>query len=70
MIDPGWTFVANPYFSFEGLRDGFGLQVQYTVVAHLRDLIEDKRAVEAQKKHPVPLKASNGLKRSRTKSYA
>lgn len=46
MIDPGWTFVANPYISFEGLREGFGLNVQYTVVSHLRDHLHDQRAKE------------------------
>ena len=52
-VDPGWTFVANPYISFEGLREGFGLKAQYTVVAHLRDLLCDGRTTEEQNKSPV-----------------
>ncbi len=54
-VNPGWTFVANPYISFEGLREGFGLKAQYTVVAHLRDLMRDGRVAEEQKKNPVSL---------------
>jgi hypothetical protein len=42
-INPGFTFVFNPYISFEGLREGFGLKALYTVVAHLEDRITDRR---------------------------
>lgn len=35
--DPGWTLVFNPYATFAGLRDGFGLQILYTLVHHWPD---------------------------------
>ena len=54
-VDPGWTFVFNPYASFEGLREGFGLKAQYTLVAHLKDEFWDKRNLEFQKKIPSHL---------------
>ena len=38
-VDPGWTFVFNPYVTFEGLREGFGAKAQYTLISHLRDQI-------------------------------
>ncbi len=45
-VDPGWTFVFNPYFSLEGLREGFGLTGQYTVTSHLADTFTDRRSDE------------------------
>jgi hypothetical protein len=54
-IDPGWTFVFNPYVSIEGLREGFGLRVQYTLVAHLEDKLTDMRSEDVQKARPVHL---------------
>lgn len=42
-INPGWTFVFNPYISLEALREGFGVKVLYTLVSHLKDRITDKR---------------------------
>ena len=54
-VDPGWTFVFNPYCSFEGLREGFGLKAQYTVVAHLKDSFADKRCEDERKKQAANL---------------
>ncbi len=54
-IDPGWTFVFNPYISFEGLREGFGLKAQYTLVSHFRDGLIDRRSLEAQTAVPALL---------------
>ena len=49
-VDPGWTFVFNPYFSYEGLREGFGLKAQYTLTSHLEDKLADKRTDEERKR--------------------
>jgi hypothetical protein len=54
-IDPGWTFVFNPYFSIEGLREGFGLRAQYTLVAHLEDTLTDMRSQARRDSVPVNL---------------
>ncbi len=42
-VDPGWTFVFNPMISLEGVREGLGFTVLYTLVAHLQDKISDCR---------------------------
>lgn len=42
-IDPGYTFIFSPYLRLEDIRDGLGVQVRYTVIAHGDDLIRDKR---------------------------
>lgn len=42
-INPGWTFVFNPSFTLEGIREGLGVSLLYTLVAHLKDTICDKR---------------------------
>ncbi|MBA3752417.1 hypothetical protein H0X06_06565 [Candidatus Dependentiae bacterium] len=54
-VDPGWTFVANPYFSFEGLREGFGLKVQYTLVSHQKDFLTDKSIVDVPRSRTAAL---------------
>ena len=51
-VDPGWTFVFNPYFSLAGLREGLGVQVGYTLVAHLADTYRDLRAADVFKQFP------------------
>lgn len=43
-VDPGFTFVFSPSVTFEGLRDGLGVSVIYTLVKHFKDNIEDHRA--------------------------
>ena len=65
-VDPGWTFVFNPYASFEGLREGFGLKAQYTLVSHLKDSFCDKRSDEEKKRirtvlEPVRERSSWGM---------
>ncbi len=56
-VDPGWTFVFNPYISLEGLREGFGLKVQYTMVAHLKDTLSDMRRDKAVPVNLEPVRA-------------
>ncbi len=54
-VDPGWTFVFNPYVSVEGLREGFGLKAQYTLVSHLRDRLTDSRSQQKRQEQPANL---------------
>jgi hypothetical protein len=43
-IDPGLTGIFSFYGQFEGLREGFGLRAQYTLVSHRKDHWCDERA--------------------------
>jgi len=36
-INPGFTFIFNPYFFLEGIREGLGIQIEYTTVGHLKN---------------------------------
>lgn len=36
-VKPGITGIFMPYFSMEGLRDGFGIKLIYTIVKHAND---------------------------------
>jgi hypothetical protein len=36
-VSPGITGIFMPYFSLEGLRDGFGVKLIYTLVQHAKD---------------------------------
>ena len=51
-VDPGWTFVFNPYVNIAHLREGLGLKALYTLVAHLQDTFIDKRPTDVQRKFP------------------
>ncbi len=42
-VNPGWTFVFNPQFEMAHLRRGFGVKAYYTLIAHLKDSICDRR---------------------------
>lgn len=42
-IEPGFTFAASPYLSFENLREGFGARIQFTVITHDSDFWSDAR---------------------------
>jgi hypothetical protein len=44
-VDPGLTLAFSPYVAFDEVRDGLGFFVQYTVVAHAKDEIEDIRSM-------------------------
>lgn len=59
-VDPGVTFVFSPYVSMEGLRDGLGIQVQYTLTYHEEDLWLDCRPIEKQ--NELPLQSVNVTK--------
>ncbi len=54
-IDPGFTFIVSPYARLENIREGFGLQIGYTVAHHMKDNWTDERAV---KMPPVNLEAN------------
>lgn len=42
-INPGFTQIMSLYGQLEGLREGFGLRVQYTLINHNRDHWKDER---------------------------
>lgn len=48
-IRPGWTFVFSPYVGFGDLREGFGVQVGYTLISHAHDRIVAHRNFESPK---------------------
>lgn len=52
-IDPGFTQIFALYGQIEGLREGFGLRLQYTLINHNRDHWTDERVI---KRVPVNLK--------------
>lgn len=54
-VNPGWTFVFNPYFSVEGIREGLGLGAQYCLVSHLKDTFIDRRTEEEKARIPTDL---------------
>lgn len=45
-IDPGFTFIVSPYGRLENIREGFGLQIGYTIAHHLKDCWRDERLVK------------------------
>lgn len=42
-VSPGPTFFASVYLAKEGLREGFGLRVGYTLIKHFADQFTDER---------------------------
>lgn len=42
-VNPGWTFMFAPYLIKEGLREGLGLRLGYTLVKHFEDSFGDAR---------------------------
>ncbi len=46
-VHQGPTFAASGYFSMEDIRDGLGVQVNYTVISHFDDLWEDARKIKS-----------------------
>jgi len=46
-INPGWTFVFAPSVFLKGIREGLGISVLYTVVAHLKDEVTSCSSSEA-----------------------
>lgn len=45
-IDPGFTTVVAPYARLENIREGFGIQAKFTLIAHEFDEWTDKRPVQ------------------------
>jgi len=43
-VEPGITFLFNPYVVLEDLRGGLGIRVRYALTAHQEDDWEDKRS--------------------------
>ncbi len=43
-VKPGATYIFSPYFVLEGLLQGFGINVGYTLTAHEKDRWIDKRS--------------------------
>lgn len=41
--DPGVTLVFAPIATIEGLRDGLGARLQYTIIHHFEDKLSDRR---------------------------
>lgn len=58
-INPGFTTSFFAYGQWEGLREGLGLRLQYTVVSHQHDHWTDERVVKA-----IPAKLDEVDKRS------
>lgn len=46
-IDPGVTFIVAPYARLENIREGFGLQIGYTIVHHMKDKWTDARLIQS-----------------------
>lgn len=42
--DPGFTLVFAPIATIEGLRDGLGAKLQYTIIHHFEDKLFDRRS--------------------------
>lgn len=42
-VNPGWTFMFAPYLIKEGLREGLGMRLGYTLVKHFEDSFGDAR---------------------------
>ena len=42
-VDPGVTFVFSPHVAFDEVRDGLGFFIQYTLLFHTKDALEDLR---------------------------
>lgn len=59
-VEPGPTFIFAPYFAVEDIRDGLGIQLNYTLIWHIDDLWRDERIV---KNPPATLEAINRLTR-------
>jgi hypothetical protein len=45
-IDPGVTFIVSPYGRLENIREGFGIQIGYTIVHHMKDSWKDERLIQ------------------------
>ncbi len=41
-VDSGFTFVFSPYVGFGDLRDGFGVQIGYTLILHNHDRLSPR----------------------------
>jgi hypothetical protein len=59
-VDPGWTGIFSWYFQVEGLREGFGMRAQYTLISHQRDTWQDKRADKTIPVNLCPVETLSG----------
>lgn len=55
--DPGVTIAFAPIATIEGLRDGLGAKLQYTLIHHFKDKLEDKRNDKSVPVHLDPVEA-------------
>lgn len=62
-INPGFTFVFNPFVVLENLRDGLGLGIYYNVTVHQKDSWKDERA---DKSVPALLESATHFSRWRS----
>jgi hypothetical protein len=59
-IDPGFTEIFAIYGQMEGLREGFGLRVQYTLINHNQDNWTDERADKSIPVNLAPVDQRSG----------
>lgn len=59
-IDPGFTSVISPYVILNGIRDGLGIQGQYTLIFHENDVWK-----QIQQPNQLPATLTQVTKRSR-----
>lgn len=59
-IDPGFTSVIAPYAILNGIREGLGIQAQYTLIFHENDVWK-----QVQKPNQLPATLTQVTKRSR-----
>jgi len=60
-VNPGFTFIFAPYFSWEHLRQGLGFGAGYTLLYHNCDSWQDCRSAEQKNALPVDFARVNGL---------
>jgi hypothetical protein len=54
-INPGMMVELSPFIFLDNIREGFGLGMQYHMIKHRRDKLEDVRSAELQRAYPLHL---------------